>query len=108
VPPSRYKKSPERFRGFFYFYKMNEFVTYVLYSAKFNKVYIGYSSSLIQRFYSHNNFSKKGFTVKFRPWIVVYTEFFTSKREAMKKEKWLKSGIGRKFIKEKIIPIYKK
>ncbi len=86
---------------------MQEFVTYVLYSLKFNKIYIGYSSSLIQRFYSHNTFSNKGFTVKYRPWILVYTEFFKNKNEAMKKEKWLKSGVGRKFIKEKIIPLYK-
>ena len=86
---------------------MQEFVTYVLYSLKFNKIYIGYSSSLIQRFYSHNKFSNKGFTVKYRPWIVVYTEFFKTKNEAMKKEKWLKSGVGRKFIKEKVLPFYK-
>ncbi|GGD97492.1 GIY-YIG nuclease family protein [Planktosalinus lacus] len=87
---------------------MNEFVTYVLYSIKFDKIYIGYSSSLIQRFYSHNTFSNKGYTVKFRPWIVVYVEFFSTKKEALKKEKFLKSGIGRKFISEKVLPFYKK
>ncbi len=65
------------------------------------------SSSLIQRFYSHNTFSTKGYTVKFRPWIVVYTDFFTSKKEAIIREKWLKSGVGRKYIKEQIIPLYK-
>jgi putative endonuclease len=86
---------------------MNEFVTYVLYSIKFDKIYIGYSSSLIQRFYSHNTFSKKGHTVNFRPWIVVHTEFFSTKKEAMNKEKWLKSGVGRTFIKENILPLYK-
>jgi putative endonuclease len=78
-----------------------------LYSIKFDKIYIGYSSALIQRFYSHNLFSNKGFTVKFRPWIVVHTEFSVTKKEAMNKEKWLKSGVGRTFIKEKIIPFYK-
>jgi len=82
---------------------MKEFVTYVLYSIKFDKIYIGFSTSLIQRFYSHNTLSDKGYTVKFRPWIVVYTEFFKTKKEAMKKEKWLKSGVGRKFIKEKVL-----
>jgi len=87
---------------------MNEFVTYVLYSTKFDKIYIGYSSSLIQRFYSHNIFSTKGYTIKFRPWIVVYTEFFESKKDAINRERWLKSGIGRKFIKEQILPLYKK
>src|SRR5690606_40716467 len=105
--PLSLQKIPNENWGFFYFYKMKEFVTYVLYSIKFDKIYIGYSSSLIQRFYSHNTFSNKGYTVKFRPWIVVYTEFFKTKKEAIKKEKWLKSGVGRKLIKEKVLPFYK-
>ncbi|WP_339611805.1 GIY-YIG nuclease family protein [uncultured Planktosalinus sp.] len=70
--------------------------------------YIGYSSSLIQRFNSHNTFSNKGYTVKFRPWIVVYVEFFSTKKEAINKEKFLKSRIVRNFISEKILPFYKK
>ena len=70
---------------------MNEFVTYILYSNKFNKIYIGYSSSLIQRFYSHNSLATKGYTLRYRPWNVIYVEFFTSKSDAMKHEKFLKS-----------------
>ncbi|SEF65871.1 GIY-YIG catalytic domain-containing protein [Halpernia humi] len=35
---------------------MNEFVVYVLYSEKYDKYYTGFTSSLIERFYSHNNF----------------------------------------------------
>ncbi|WP_256946171.1 GIY-YIG nuclease family protein [Christiangramia oceanisediminis] len=46
---------------------MEEFVTYVLYSEKFDKIYIGYTSSLIQRFYSHNFYSSTGHTARFRP-----------------------------------------
>ncbi len=70
-------------------------------------MYIGYSSSLIQRFYSHNFFSNKGYTIKYRPWILAYVEFFKTKKEAIQRENWLKSGVGRKFIKEKILPFYK-
>ena len=76
-----------------------EFVVYLLYSEKFDKTYVGYTSSLIERFKSHNSLSKTGFTKKFRPWIVVYVEVYTSKQEAMAREKWFKSGIGRIFIK---------
>ena len=55
------------------------FVVYVLYSRKFDKIYIGYTSDLISRFQSHNHLGK-GWTKKFRPWTVEYLEFFDSKK----------------------------
>ncbi len=77
---------------------MEEFVVYVLFSKKFNKNYTGYTSNLIERFKSHNLLGTKGYTIKFRPWKVIYVEFFISKSETMKREKYLKTGIGREFI----------
>ena len=77
-----------------------EFVVYVLFSSKFNKHYVGYTSDLINRFNSHNYFSNKGFTSKYRPWKVIFVEFFNSKTEAIKYEKFLKTGHGRDFIKK--------
>jgi len=78
---------------------MNQlFTVYVLYSANFDKVYIGYTSNLINRFHSHNSLSTKVYTLKFRPWMVAYTEVYDSKSEAMQREKQLKSGQGRVFI----------
>ncbi len=79
------------------------FVTYILYSSAHNKIYIGYTSDLIDRFHSHNEFATKGYTIKFRPLQVVYVEFFDSKHEAMKREKELKSSRGRDFIRTKIL-----
>jgi putative endonuclease len=79
------------------------FVTYVLYAATHDKIYIGYTSDLIDRFHSHNQFATKGYTVKFRPWQVIYIEFFDSKQEAMKREKELKSSRGRNFVRNKIL-----
>ena len=73
---------------------------YCLYSLKYDKIYTGCTSNLIQRFYSHNYFSKKGWTTKYRPWIVVYTEYFFDKTEALKREKELKSAKGRRIIRE--------
>jgi putative endonuclease len=80
---------------------MDEFVVYVLYSEKFNKSYTGFTSNLIARFNSNNLLETKGFTLKFRPWKVIYVEFFDSKSEAMK-EKHLKTGVGREFIQKLI------
>ena len=46
---------------------------------------------------SHNKLGH-GWTEHFRPWQIVYTEEVDSKKEAMKREKQLKSGGGRRFI----------
>jgi putative endonuclease len=81
-----------------------EHVVYILYSKDFDKIYIGFTSNLIARFHSHNELSPKGWTRKFRPWKVIYVEFFPDKKSAMNHEKFLKSGKGREFIKTKIIP----
>ncbi|OXB03818.1 endonuclease [Flavobacterium plurextorum] len=82
---------------------MEEFVIYILYSEKFNKNYTGFTSNLIKRFKSHNLLTTKGYTIKFRPWTIIHIEFFNSKSEAMKREKYLKTGIGREFIKNIIL-----
>jgi putative endonuclease len=81
---------------------MEEFVVYILFSEDYGKTYVGFTSNLIERFKSHNYLSKKGYTIKFRPWQVIYVEFFTTKSEALKREKLLKTGKGREFVKEMI------
>jgi hypothetical protein len=43
------------------------FVNCALYSKKFDKIYIGYTSDLNNLFHSHNALSSKGFMSKFRP-----------------------------------------
>jgi putative endonuclease len=78
------------------------YVIYALYSKKFDKIYIGYTSDLFDRFHSHNSLSSKGFTVKFRPWEVVYVEFVDSKKEAIKREQQIKTSTGRRFVREQI------
>jgi putative endonuclease len=78
------------------------FTVYVLHSVSFNKIYVGYSSNLEDRMRSHNFFATKGFTAKFRPWTLVYSENYVAKNEAIKRERELKSARGRKFIWELI------
>ncbi len=83
---------------------MDEFVTYILYSTKYQKIYIGYTGNLIQRYQSHNFLSKKGYTTKYRPWKVIFVKFHTNKKEALQYEKYLKSGVGRSFIHNTLLP----
>jgi len=58
------------------------YTVYVLYSEKYNKIYIGYTSNLKQRFLSHNKLATKGWTIKYRPWKLIYQEEFESKLDA--------------------------
>jgi putative endonuclease len=74
------------------------FTVYVLYSELFDKIYIGYTSNLDERLKAHNELATKGWTIKFRPWKLVHTEFFESKTDAMLREKQLKSAAGRLWV----------
>ena len=84
---------------------MDEFVVYILYCENFNKTYTGFTSNLIARFKSHNFLETKCYTLKFRPWQVVYVEFYNFKSDAMAREKYLKSGVGREFIQNVILKL---
>jgi putative endonuclease len=79
------------------------FTVYVLHSEKYDKIYIGYTSNIEQRFISHNKLSKKGWTIRFRPWKIIHTELYESKQEALKREKQLKSSRGRHWIRTVIL-----
>ena len=79
------------------------FCVYILYSLKNHKIYIGETNSIINRFHSHNELGKKGWTISGRPWVVVHIEFFETKSDALKREKQLKSGQGRQWIHEFIL-----
>jgi putative endonuclease len=73
------------------------FTVYILYSPTSQKHYTGFTSNLEERLLSHN-YLGRGWTKKYRPWMLVYTKLFSLKSEAMVYEKWLKSGVGREFI----------
>jgi putative endonuclease len=76
---------------------------YVLFSQGHNKIYIGYTSDIEGRLLSHNTLAKKGWTVKFRPWILIHQERLETKKEAITREKQLKSANGRAWIRKEIL-----
>ncbi|WP_414672821.1 GIY-YIG nuclease family protein [Lacibacter sp.] len=65
---------------------------------RFEKLYYGYTTNLESRLLSYNELGQD-WTSKYRPWIVIHTKEFATKLEAMHYEKWMKSGVGREFIK---------
>jgi len=78
------------------------FYVYALYSVKFNKIYIGFTSDLGRRLFAHNHPLNRQYTGKFKPWALLYSESYADKATAMKREKELKSARGRVFIKSLI------
>jgi putative endonuclease len=78
------------------------YTVYTLYSPGFEKIYIGYTSDMKERMISHNEKGTKGWTVKYRPWEIVFTEKYSTKKEAMKRERQLKTARGREYIWEKV------
>ena len=75
------------------------FYVYIIVSLNFQKTYVGFTSDIEKRLIAHNHTNNKGWTKRFQPWTLLYSEEFEHKNEAMKRELELKSGKGREFIK---------
>ncbi len=76
------------------------FYTYILKSEIDNRLYIGFTADLKKRLDEHN----KGINIstKFRkPFKLIYYEACSSKEKAIKREKYFKTGFGRRFLKER-------
>jgi putative endonuclease len=86
---------------------MEQHYTYVIYSPKYDKIYMGYSANPTNRFIAHNHPKSKGSTKKFQPWVLIHIEKFESKQEAMDREKQLKSHKGRDFVRNLIKEIFR-
>src|SRR3989338_4383196 len=74
------------------------FYVYVIKSNKRNYTYVGITNNLDRRINQHQNGREKT-TAPYRPFIFLFTEPFPSRIEARNREKYLKSGIGREWIK---------
>ncbi|HEX5025214.1 MAG TPA: GIY-YIG nuclease family protein, partial [Agriterribacter sp.] len=90
--------SRSRYKSFVAFFNFMIYTVYVLYSATAGKHYTGYTSDLPKRLLSHNQFGKD-WTSRHRPWKLIYTKDFATRQEALAYEGWLKTGVGRDFIK---------
>lgn len=77
------------------------FYTYVLKSLKDNKLYIGFSEDLKKRLAEHNKGLVEA-TQSRRPLKIVYYEACVDKKKAVEREKVLKTGFGRLYLKRRI------
>lgn len=69
-------------------------------------MYIGQTENLERRLQRHNGSlasNSNSYTkINKGPWQIVYTEKFNTRKEAINREKYLKSHIGRDWIKAKL------
>ena len=71
--------------------------TYVTFSEKLNKYYIGSTTDIERRLLEHNR-GKEKFTITGCPWILVYTEVFIELLDARRRELYIKKQKSRKYI----------
>jgi putative endonuclease len=74
------------------------FYTYVLKSLSHKTLYIGSSDNPEKRLEEEHNVGRVRYTKGRMPWRLIYKESYQTRGEAMKREKFLKSGRGRKFL----------
>jgi predicted GIY-YIG superfamily endonuclease len=66
-----------------------------------NRHYVGFTENLRQRLFDHNE-GKLPTTAPHRPWRLVTYLAFSSKKQALNFEKYLKSGSGHAFAKKRL------
>ena len=74
------------------------FIVYAIRSEVRNYIYVGMTNNIERRLKEHNNGENRS-TKAYKPFVLIYTETFQTRVEAREKEKYLKSGVGKEFLK---------
>jgi len=82
-----------------YFY--NKYYTYVI-ECEDGSFYVGQASDMMKRWEQHVSGQGANWTKSHKPIRIIHYEIFPSREEAVKRDKELKTGFGRKWIKREI------
>ena len=74
------------------------YYVYAIKSLNKNYLYVGITNNLERRISQHN-LGREKTTKPYSPFKVIYTEQYENRTLARKKEKFLKSGCGKEFLK---------
>lgn len=77
------------------------YYTYVIRSRKDGRLYTGSTSDLRKRLKDHNE-GKVHSTKGRRPFELIYYEACINEQDARTREKYLKSGMGKRYIKNRL------
>lgn len=78
---------------------MDKWYTYVILCDN-NSLYKGFTDNLERRYKQHCDGKGAVHTKRHKPIKIVYYEMYSTKEEAIIREKYLKSGCGREWLKE--------
>ncbi len=70
---------------------------YLIYSAEYDRLYIGHTNNLERRSDEHNR-GKSIYTRKFRPWQLLAYKSFETRGDAVREERRIKRLKNRAFI----------
>lgn len=74
------------------------YIVYALKSKNKNYIYVGLTQNFDERLRRHNNGYEKT-TKPYKPFKLIHREDYPSRIEARAREKYLKSGIEKEFLK---------
>ncbi len=77
------------------------YYTYVLKSEKDGKLYVGFTSDLKKRLEEHNLGLVESSSYR-KPFVLVYYEACVDKSKAIAREKYFKTGFGRRFLQSRL------
>ncbi len=77
------------------------FYTYVLLSESDGNFYVGFTKDLKMRIDEHHQGSVPS-TVHRRPLRLIYYEACLNENDAVKREKYFKTGFGRRFLRNRL------
>ena len=72
---------------------------YILVSERNGKSYVGYTSKNAEERLNEHNLGSNKWTSLNKPFSLVYYESYVCKEDAIRREKFLKSGVGKKLVK---------
>jgi len=75
------------------------FFVYVLKSLVRNYIYVGLTNNLDRRIHEHTSGQNRT-TRAYLPFKTILVETFKTRIEAREREKYLKSGVGKEFLKK--------
>ena len=78
-----------------------KYTIYAIQSLLDGRIYVGFTENILRRLVEHNA-GKTTSTKGYRPWKLIYSEIVDERLSARKREKYLKSGIGKEFLKKLI------
>ena len=83
------------------------YYVYILQSFVDQSLYVGFTRDVVKRVSAHNeglNYS----TVRLKPWVLIYCEAYVIKEDDLGREKFLKSGAGKKYLDKQLKNYFQK